>query len=291
MFNGMNASCGADPCQWEIDGGPFCRACGACPAPEITEALNIRFINLERSPERLAKFLRINSHLSSVERFPAVDGRALDPRELVEKGLITSDLIDPDYYSIGDVGAAMSNIGIWNLAIESNQIVTVAEDDAIFNFDFERRAAGILSNLPPDWDFILWGFNWDLFACFEMIPGVSMCLAQFQQERMRAAIATFQKKHSVLPQAYPLIWAFGLTCYSISPKGARAFKSRLLPLRRLLVSIPEAVRAPPYGGTFRTVGVDNHMNSLYRDLNSFVCFPPLVVTENDHTASTVQESA
>jgi glycosyl transferase family 25 len=40
---------------------------------------------------------------------------------------------------------------------------------------------------------------------------------------------------------------------------------------------------------YRTVGIDNHMNGVYRDLKSFVCFPPLVVTKNEHEKSTVQE--
>jgi hypothetical protein len=164
---------------------------------------------------------------------------------------------------------------------------TVAEDDAISIY-ISSTATDILSELPADWDIVLWGFNFDLFACFEMIPGVSMCLAQFQQERMRTTTGTFQKQR-IVARAYPLVWAFGTACYSISPKGAREFKSRLLPLRPIIISIPEAARASPYSQTFRSVGIDNSMNAVYRDVKAFVCFPPLVVSKNESAKSTVQE--
>jgi hypothetical protein len=38
---------------------------------------------------------------------------------------------------------------------------------------------------------------------------------------------------------------------------------------------------------FRTVGIDMTLNAVYRDLNAFMCFPPLVVTRNDHSQSTI----
>jgi tetratricopeptide (TPR) repeat protein len=74
--------------------------------------------------------------------------------------------------------------------------------------------------------------------------------------------------------------AFGMPCYTISPKGARAFKTRCFPLRPMVVHIPEGLRAPPHCEHFRTVGFDNTMNNAYRHLNSFVCFPPLVVAQS-----------
>jgi glycosyl transferase family 25 len=287
MLDGL---CRADACQWNAEGGPFCRRCGAGYAPAITAALTVRVINLDRSGVRLATFQRTNSHLSAVERFPASDGATLDQQVLVANGLITADLKHPDYYSIGAIGLAMSHLRLWDLAIQYDQPVTVAEDDAIFNSHFERRAGLVLSSIPPDWDIVLWGFNFDLFASFEMIPGASICLAQFQQQRMRGAIASFQAKQPIWPQAFPLTWAFGTLCYSISPKGAREFKSRILPLRPKIISFPEAARAQPGASRFRATGLDNHLNEIYASTRSFVCFPPLVVTKNERSISTVQDS-
>jgi GR25 family glycosyltransferase involved in LPS biosynthesis len=252
----------------------------------VEAGLHINFINLDRSPDRLAEFRAANAHLTNCERFSAVDGRTLDIRTLVNKGLVTADILN--HYTIGNVGAAMSNIALWDRAISSGQTVTAAEDDAIFNFGFERQAAEIIGRLPDDWDFILWGYNFDLFMCFQMLPGASPCLALFEQNQLRAGIRAFQSQ-TVPANPYRLIWAFGLTCYSISPKGARAFKSRCLPLQPKILHCPEIARAPPGGPNYRTVGIDNHMNGVHRDLKSFVCFPPLVVTKNESEKSTVQE--
>jgi glycosyl transferase family 25 len=259
-----------------------------CPGTEkgVEPGPPINFINLDRSPERLAEFKTVNAHLANCQRFSAVDGRAIDIPTLVKRGLVTADIVKD--YTIGNVGAAMSNIALWDRAIDSGQIVTAAEDDAIFNLGFERQAAEMIGLLPNDWDFILWGYNFDLFMCFQMLPGASPCLALFEQDRLRAGIKAFQSQ-TIRASAYRLIWAFGLTCYSISPKGAREFKSRCLPLRPKIVHCPEIARAPPGGPNYRTVGIDNHMNAVHRDLKSFVCFPPLVVTKNEHEKSTVQE--
>ena len=176
-------------CLW-APSDSFCRSCGAGSEPKVEAGLRINFINLDRSPERLAEFKTLNAHLTNCERFPAIDGRTLDIPTLVEKGLVTADIVRD--YTIGNVGAAMSNIGLWDRAISSGQIVTAAEDDAIFNFGFERQAAEIIGRLPDDWDFILWGYDFDLFMCFQMLPGASPCLALFEQEQLRAGIRAFQ---------------------------------------------------------------------------------------------------
>ena len=40
----------------------------------------------------------------------------------------------------------------------------------------------------------------------------------------------------------------------------------------------------------RTVGIDNSINAVHREINSFVCFPPLVVSENEPEKSTMCSS-
>jgi glycosyl transferase, family 25 len=70
-----------------------------------------------------------------------------------------------------------------------------------------------------------------------------------------------------------------------------AFKSHCLPLRPLLLDIPEAAKTYPFSAKFRTVGIDNHMNAVHRHSKSYVCFPPLVVTKNEASISTIRGSA
>ena len=48
-----------------------------------------------------------------------------------------------------------------------------------------------------------------------------------------------------------------------------------------------AINAERGSRSIRTVGIDVTLNSVYRDLNAFICFPPLVVTRNDLSQSTI----
>jgi len=152
---------------------------------------------------------------------------------------------------------------------------------------FDALAPQVLGALPEGADLILWGFNFDLFACFEMLPGASLCLAQFEQDRLRASIPAFQRSQ-IRPQAFRLTWAFGTMCYTVTPKGARNLRERCLPLRPMIIPLPEAARAPPFASTYRSVGIDNTMAAHYRDLDAYVCFPPLAVSKNEIERSTVR---
>ena len=66
-----------------------------------TELL-IKLINLDRSPDRLAEFTRVNAHLGDVSRFAAVDGKTLDIDALARIRLLDPRIIPP--YTMGAVG-------------------------------------------------------------------------------------------------------------------------------------------------------------------------------------------
>jgi glycosyl transferase, family 25 len=242
----------SDRCSWIS--GPFCPCCGASITPENEAILRIHLINLDRTPERLRAFATANAHLRNVERISAIDGRQLEITDLANQGIVTPDLLHRDFYSVGALGIAMSQLAMWDRAIQMGRPVTVAEDDAIFNLRFEQCAARVMESLPDDWDFILWGYNFDLFTVFQALPGATPCVVQFDQEQLRAGTRNFQSQ-LIRAQGFPLIWAFGIACYSISPKGAYAFKSHCLPLRPLLLDVPEAAKTYPFSAKFRTVGI------------------------------------
>jgi glycosyl transferase family 25 len=248
--------------------------------------MRVHLINLERNPERLAEFKATNGHLGDLARVPAVDGEKLDLAALEREGLVSADVLKT--YTMGAVGLALTHFKLWESAIASGDMVTIAEDDAIFNRNFETYADEVVKTLPTDWDMIVWGFNFDLFLCFDMLPGVSTCLAQFEQDRLRQGIEAFQSQ-SLDPRAFRLGWAFGTPCYTISPKGAQALRGKCAPLRPRLLSFPLGRRVAPFSAHYRTVGIDVLMNLFYGQLDTFVCIPPLVVTKNDSSKSTVQE--
>jgi GR25 family glycosyltransferase involved in LPS biosynthesis len=251
----------------------------------VPTGLHVCLINLDRSPDRLAEFREINAHLSEdFTRFSAVDGQTLDLAVLQGAGLITSDILTT--YSAGALGCAMSHIALWKRGLAGGEVLTVAEDDAVFHTRFREHAAEVMAKLPADWDIVLWGWNFDLFASIEMVPGVSPCLAQFEQIKTVAAVRQFQGQ-ALQPHPLRLRWAFGTACYSVSPNGMRQIMDKCLPLRPLVIPFPEGLRAAPHMPYFRAVGIDVTLNAVYRDLNAFMCFPPLVVTRNDRSQSTI----
>ena len=244
--------------------------------------MRVHFINLDRSKARLAEFRNLNNHLTDAVRFPAVDGQSLDIQSLARKGLVTADILNT--YVIGAVGCSMSHVALWDAAIETGQPLTLCEDDTIFNRGFEAYADQVITTLPPEWDLIHWGWNFDSFLDFEILPGVSDCLGYFQQNRLIPNVETF--RHQALsPRAYRLVWSFGTPCYTVSPKGARTLKNKLLPFRPMSFPAPEGFSwLPPH---FVVAGIDCALSTIYRQINAFVCFPPLIVAKRDRAGSTI----
>jgi GR25 family glycosyltransferase involved in LPS biosynthesis len=249
--------------------------------------MHIHLINLDRSSDRLAEFCDLNRYLTSVSRFPGYEGSNLDLNDLVRRGLVTHDILT--MFPVGAVGCAISHLALWDKAIANNQAITICEDDAIFNNEFEARAEELLKRLPDDWHIIFWGYNFDMFACFEMLPGVSPCVAVFNQAQMRQSTKSFQTQ-SISPQAFKVLWAFGTCCYSISAAGARHIRAKILPLHPQVIPFPEAKNVPPFSPAWRTVGFDNCINAVHREINSFIAVPPLVISKNENAVSTIQSS-
>jgi len=237
----------------------------------------IHFINLDRTPDRRREFLARNNHLSNVSRFAAIDGNDLDPDALVRDGTISRGI--KQIYSRGNLGLALSHISLWRKAIESGKTITVCEDDAIFNHGFSHAAERVTSRLPPDWDLVLWGWNFDSVLLMDILPGVSPCLVSCDQEQMRIGVVRFQKQ-SLSPHPVRLLQAFGTVCYSISPKGAHAFQNLCFPIPELEVFFPALRRTLP------NFDISVMMSNAYPRTNSFVSFPPIVITKNEHDKST-----
>jgi GR25 family glycosyltransferase involved in LPS biosynthesis len=243
-----------------------------------SKTLKIHVVNLDRSTERLALFQRANSHVMPlVERFSAVDGKNVDRAALVGRGIIAADL----GYNDGALGNALSHIALWDKAIREERSFTICEDDALFNRSFCEVSEAVLEQLPPDWHLIAWGWNFNSILWFDLIPGVSGCVGQFDQGSLRKGIDVFQSA-DLRPRAYRLFQSFGTICYSISSNGARLLRQNCLPLRNTSVYVPGLKAA------VMNLSIDVALNGVYSHVNSFVSIPPLVVTKNDHNTSTVQ---
>jgi hypothetical protein len=73
----------------------------------------------------------------------------------------------------------------------------------------------------------------------------------------------------------PVLNAFGLCCYLVSPQRAAKLAQRVLPLRLDGVPIPGLSSA-----TVRGTSIDRRMNALFPDMRAFVMRPFLAWTPN-----------
>lgn len=238
----------------------------------------IKVINLERSIERREHFIKNNKGID-YEFVPGVDGQLLTHEDIFN----TDHFINPlPFPSVGAYGVALSHLKLWNQAIEENSPITIAEDDAIFRLDFKSKAEEIISQLPINWDIVLWGWNFDSILSLAVMPNVSPSIIIFNQDELRNNVENFKNNKS---NSYPfsLDKCFGIPAYTISPKGAENFKKGCFPLENFELFFPGLDREMP------NTGIDVAMNKIYSTTNSFVSFPPLAITKNEHEISTIQK--
>jgi glycosyl transferase, family 25 len=237
--------------------------------------MEINIINMDRSTDRLAEFVAVNKHLDQISRFSAVNGSTLDRKILKESGVIQGDL---PIFTNGAIGSAMSHMLLWKEAVRKGAPITIAEDDAIFNADFKVKSKLILDSLVPDWDIILWGWNFDSVLMFDMLPGVCPCVATFDEKALREHAVEYQRL-DIRPQAYRLYRAFGIMAYAVSAAGAKKLLDFCIPLRDLSIYYPGLNR------NLVSYTIDCMMNGIYPQINAFVSFPPLAMSKNDKAQS------
>ena len=240
--------------------------------------MQVRFLNLDRSKDRLATFLEVNRHLTDPVRVAAVDGAAYARKDLQAVHALSGEMPG---YSDGAIGCALSHLGEWELASKASSPITLAEDDAILHHHFEPLAEAVLASLPSDWDIVQWGWNFDSILAFDLLPGVSPCVGVFDQASLRANTAAYQWV-PLKPTTYRLQRSLGTLCQSVSPRGAAKLLQHCLPIRPMEAFYPVLNRVLP------NTGIDSMMNELYPRINAYVCLPPLAITRNGHARSTVQ---
>jgi GR25 family glycosyltransferase involved in LPS biosynthesis len=228
------------------------------------------FISLERTPQRTERFLKANAHIRDLEWMPGMDGKTLDRDTIISKGLM-----EPDCgFTAGAIGSGLTHVKLWAKVAQSGQPAHIFEDDAFLCRNFESESDRIIATLPHDWDIILWGNNYDSILEFELLPGITQCVAIFNQDTVRQGIPDFLNM-DVSSSPFRLTQTFGICGYAISPRGATRLLERCLPFKSVEV---------PYVGLGRlltSTSVDHLMNIHYRDLKAYTTLPPLCLTDND----------
>jgi len=232
-------------------------------------------ISLERTPQRWRAFEAANEGGPTYTRFDAVDGLKVDPAELISSGMVASDLS----YTPGAMGCALSHITLWRACAVADGPITVCEDDAILHPHFQTCAAAA-ADLQPDFDLILWGWNFNSVLAGELFAGAPFAMG-FDEDRMRQSIAAFRFQRPA-PTLLRLHRAFGTLCYTLSPKGAAKLLALCLPLA------PRRVFFPLLNRESDNTGVDIPMNAAYPEIAAYAAFPPLALTLNQTALSTVE---
>ena len=239
--------------------------------------MQMRVINLDRSRDRMDNFRARNPARNDIARFPAIDGLRADRARL-----IASEVLAPDLdYTGGALGCALSHLVQWRDVIQSDVALTVIEDDAVLAANFVEEATRLIDLLPDDWEYVAWGYNLDAAVTFDLLPGFTPCQATFNQETSRRRSQYFSVE-TVDSRLFRLHDAFGTVCYSISPRGARRLLDFCMPLRPMVVQHPSL----PY--PLPNTGIDSMIAKAWPSMAAYVAVPPLVITDNEQSISTVQ---
>lgn len=224
-----------------------------------------KVISLERTPERLAEFGKNNPEFC-FEVFNAIDGI------LVPKTELFSDAVW-DRYTPGAVGVAMSHRALWQQCVNLNEPMTIIEDDAYLISNFTECVNTITST--AGWDFIFWGCNLDQGIGVEFIPNIVESRTVINNDQLVANIHNF-KHMKYMPAMYRCTFAIGLVCYSITPECARSLLVAVFPLK-------------DYAKPYLNFGIDHAVLEEIPNMTTAIAMPPIVITKNDQSMSTVQK--
>jgi len=239
--------------------------------------MQLFYVNLQRRPDRNEEFLRRNSACADCCRVEAIDGDSFHLDERCASAIVAERL---ESYTPRILASAMSHKGLWERAASSAEARTIAEDDAVLNRRFSEKAAKVIGKLPENWDIILWGWNFDSILHYEVVPGLRQGVTHFDPTPLGDRRDQFQAI-DVDPTPLRLFTAFGLLCYSLSPKGARLLLGLCFPLLNELIPIAGL------GRSLNNFSLDVLMNKYYPILSAYVSFPPLAWSDNDKETSSL----
>lgn len=236
------------------------------------------YINRDCDTGRREEFLRNNAHIPHLQRFSAIDGKTLNMDELKTQGILEGT---PDY-TPGAVGSALSHLLLWNAVAEHATSTTIFEDDAITCHNFVAESDRVLQSLAPDWDIILWGNNYDTTLTIDLIPGISPCVISFNETSLKKNAEHFTEM-DMSSRPFRLFQTFGICGYSISPKGAQTLINTCIPIRECSYFQFGLNRVITNGA------LDHIMSHYYKDMMAYSSLPPLCISKNDKSVSTITE--
>lgn len=233
-------------------------------------------ISLAKCPEKTTGFFERNRPTYiNFKIFHGIDGTEQSVDDAIRMGVVAPGATD---YTMGSIGCAASHLSLWRNSIANDHHIMIFEDDAFIRHDFKHHIRSQITSIV-DWDIILFGFNIDSSLDIRMIPGCDFGGRFSLRYPSLDNLLVFAKMIGSTT-LYRLNNAFGLCGYALSPSGARKLVELCFPMDNRPLYIRFWNKASP------CKTIDMMMNCFFSELRSYVCFPPLVLSPNDHTTST-----
>jgi glycosyl transferase, family 25 len=232
-------------------------------------------INLAREPRKFDNFLKLNGGSKiDFKRYEACDGAALSEAEAVQMKIV----MPGTKFTKDSVGCAVSYFRLWQQYIEKGEPIPVFEDDAAVRNDFSTAFPKLLAELGR-WDYLTFGYNTHSILDIEIANGMNSAVAFSPQHPSDNSLKDFVRSEKPAA-AHWLNNCFGTCGYAISPEGAKRLSKLCFPMNNRSITIAALKR------TFPAFNFDCILNDVYRKIDAYAAFPPLVRPKNDHNVST-----
>ena len=134
----------------------------------------------------------------------------------------------------------------------------------------------------------------DSVLSLDIMPKVTPAFLRFSDSTFRKYAENFKNE---ITKAYPhrLFWSLGIPAYTISPKGAKYYLEKCIPLKDFSHDIAildmeyfdrEVIRL----NCENNYGIDINMAIHYRTTKSYVSLPPLALSKNFKDTSYIHPS-
>jgi len=234
-------------------------------------------IHIEDQVQRKVDFLSNNTGLSNVVWAEGTKGADLKRRNLMEAGVLKkgAQLID------GSLGNALSVVHLLKLCINTDEIATIVENDAILSRHFDTLSRRMLESVHYDFDIIQWGWNFDsVLYLFPMSGAMGPVEIRARQDAGQRGWREFQEL-ACARTLIPLGHQWGTHCFTVTPQGAKRMLEMLLPLDT------EPFYREDLKLRIQPKGLDSMLGRCYPKLKAYACFPPLSMALNDKAKSTI----
>jgi len=240
--------------------------------------MDIFVISLDRSSDRKNTFDNFNSKYIKYTYFTAVDGTKINvdtlSTNIFKKG--------SKNYSNGAIACAQSHLKLWEKCIELDKPIIILEDDVIVSRDFNKHINNLINSLlPSKWDIVQLNYNFDSVLSYKN-TNFETCNCIFNKTKVTKENITNFVTSKINTTIAKLNYCFGMSAYIINPTGAKLLKEKCFPLDNRIINMP-------FLNNIYCFTIDCMMNSIYKDIDAYVCIVPFAITPHisDEYISTI----